>query len=185
MAPDELHRARRGEARPASHAEPRGGDVDVDDPDAIALEIVARRDEQPVADRHEDEQGAAPAQPAGQRAGEAEEAGGIRESVHGGSPRLAFWREARHGGSAPWPPQDPAPTACSASPCASGRRAALVAWAARSSSATRPAPPPSSSASTASPSASRLCCCGSGGAAIAAPGGPGARSPMSRAPLWA
>ena len=49
MAPDQLHQAGDRDPGPAGHAEPGGGDVDVEDAHALALQALGRRDEQ--ADR--------------------------------------------------------------------------------------------------------------------------------------
>ena len=84
MAPDELADRRRGDRRPAGHAEPGGGHVDVEDAHGLALQIVGRGQGQP-ADRSRQRPAASAdrQQPAGGRPGDPQEAGGIGEAVHG------------------------------------------------------------------------------------------------------
>ena len=50
MAPDELADRGGGDRRPARHAEPGGGNMDVEDADRLALQIVGRRHRQPAID---------------------------------------------------------------------------------------------------------------------------------------
>ena len=100
------HRARHGDARapataasgwrqtscirlgdrdpgPARHAEPGGGDVDVDDPHALALEIArAARANRPQPSATDDQRRARPAQPGGEGSRDFEETGRIRVDVH-------------------------------------------------------------------------------------------------------
>ena len=82
LPPDELSQARHRDPGPDRHAEPRGGDVKVDDAHALALQIIGRGDKQARGERAEDQRRAAPAEPGCQRTGDLQEAGGIRVDVH-------------------------------------------------------------------------------------------------------
>ena len=83
MAPDQLADRCGGDRRPAGHAEPGGGNVDVEDADGFALQIIGRSDRQP-ADKPAARSNSADAQqPRRGRAGNLQEAGGIGVTVHG------------------------------------------------------------------------------------------------------
>src|SRR5689334_15239259 len=82
MAPHELADRRRGDAHPARHPQPGGGDVDVEDAHGLALQVVGRRkrqsrDNADGSERQPDQQ-----QPGRGRPGEAEEPRGIGEGMH-------------------------------------------------------------------------------------------------------
>ena len=84
MPPHQLHQGSKRNTRPAAHAEPCGGHVDIKNAHRLPLQIIRRCRQQPAAGTNQDQRQARPEQPYGQRARNLEEAGGIGETMHQG-----------------------------------------------------------------------------------------------------
>src|SRR3546814_9085922 len=82
MAPDELHQAGDGYPAPPAHGEPGGGDMDVHDAHALALQVIPRCDEQADGEPERDQRRPAPAQPGSERTSDLQETSRIRVDMH-------------------------------------------------------------------------------------------------------
>src|SRR5688572_9287888 len=89
MPPYQLADRSGGNRRPSGHAQPGGRDVDVEDSNGLALEIIRRRDRQAAVDAREQQQRADAQQPAGSGPGDLQETGRIGVTVHRLVPPLA------------------------------------------------------------------------------------------------